>query len=162
VFNAVNAYFTTARRTDIPLSMRIIGLQVIPRLLDDGSMAEYTLKQPGYPSETVQIRPKASAIHPATDLDMDINDLEVSANGQQLTFKDWVKVTFRSRQVLLYTVEDWWVTNELSFRFMDLPTELQCAVFEYIECECGDGNLGDKLAAWMLRFGSRVGVGVIL
>jgi len=134
ILNAVNDYFAERRMHDIHLFSRIIGLQVIPRVLTDGSILRYTFRQQGYRPMKLQIRHRPGYALPQVPADgkIAVEDLEIGVPGRWRPFESWVHLRLCSRQVPPYRLEQWWASNGLSFQYTNLPTELRWMIFEYI------------------------------
>jgi hypothetical protein len=61
-----------------------------------------------------------------------MTELEVGGPGRWQPFVSWINESLESLTPAKLTVDDWWKTNGMAFRFMDLPVELRENVYGHI------------------------------
>ena len=120
----VTQHIATKRQTNFDFWARMINFKLFPAYSKDGLFRHYTAWEPGH-QEVLVIRCK-TRLDP-TNVLVDVDDVEISTpGGCWASFLDWLdrKPEF-APTIPSYTIQEWWESNGLTFRFLDLPPELR-------------------------------------
>jgi hypothetical protein len=111
----ITSYIDQRRRTDFHFWRKTRNIKTSLELFHHGPFWYCTYTLSGQRQKTILVRRVPSG--------SPITELKVGGLGRWQPFVSWINGSLESLTSAKLTVDDWWKTNGMAFRFMDLPAE---------------------------------------